>query len=1858
MRTEGKYSQRFPGKYGRFRLLAWILILTLLIPSADLTFARAAEQKQDHLCIHHPEHTRECGYVPSESGVCTHEHDEFCGYIAPDDDTGSGCTHEHDETCGYSAPQEGSPCTHEHDESCGYSAPLEGSACTHQHDGDCGYREAEEEIPCDMGCTQTDGEGEIIHEPGCAWTPEQPGLPCTHEHDESCGYSAPREGSECTHEHDETCGYTPAQEGTPCTHEHDEDCGYTEPEEGNGCTHVHDETCGYLSGEEGHECGYVCDLCVTGWEWNDEEGLLVWNEEEELWGLGLPGTDEENPLTWELLMEMLPPSVEAQTAAGVRSVDLVWNPDDFPESAFEGEYTLTASLSGEYVLTEDAPALEVLAALGEGEMYTPRMKFLNQWSFIGRDGTKLSEDDVLRDSLPDLESKSREEVIQWLKDTVLPQKLQGWVYDSSSSPTQVFDKVGFVFDTTLSDPKYEMTENGKKPVPSSEVYKWGRVGIQWVDEKFPSSFKDGATFTLQAQIPTVVEGDDTYNIYVNSNKPQDYIEKGSDGNPCNKDTQTKPEILSLKVTLRDSNHKVKYLNQWSFIDRDETTLPENHVVTAAMANLKDQTRDEIIKWLKDTVLPMEIRAWTAINDPDGVLSQAGFEVDENQDKPKYETTATDPKLYSGDGYKWGHVRIHWPDQAFPSAFEEGKPFTLQAEIPTVRAGGYTYNVYVNSNKSEDYRDSEGNPSDAEKDTQNKPVILSLSVTIRNIDLVGHTVSAANPGNVTVNLFDYWARTREPSADTDGDLLNKSDSHLHEVGDTGTVGPDPTVYSTKDDWNLGINENHLLLFGDGMIHAGLWNKGAGENCRYGKKYAGMEGIVKNELSPEGYPELNLDMADKILTGGTPARDHKLIKDYNLTGDHNDAYGTRYESDDIQNLSNTVIGTWGKQIGTDTESLQYLFEPADGFCKKAYTDVKGLFQLNNEGYYYYDMRKNFAEFTGQGGNRFILYDAPATTRTDGDQSVGNFFPFNHGEEVFNGMDSQGNLKSSVYCARNAMNHHLGMTVNVDFRQPANGVIHTGTQSQNMTFQFAGDDDVWVFIDDVLVLDLGGIHSELYGTIDFATGRVCIGRAFATKGIPKDPEDPANLVTSTTLRDAYAAAGRETDVSWTGDTFASNTSHTLKMFYLERGNYDSSIALRFNLQPLLYQRIAKVDQNGQPLAGVKFELYPAEREDSDREGNIRCLYTDSADGGKTFYVRPDYTKSLVTLQTDENGSAVFLTSDGSYFNFADRGDRYYVLREAEAPNGYRAQPVDIVLHYDTKTSILSVANRWTTGAYACSVSNVTGPGKINYGELNNGTVQPGSEVVCDREKAQGLVVAVPLLQRKASGSWLALHGSNLSGFYSVPISGSGEDEWRSAALRAALEQARAGNTADWHLDWDEENRRLYGTLHDLPGLASRYQLNDSSGDMHMVYGIISADALKNTGIVGDTAPARYAALRQYLKTHTVEEAFASLFGSFRLLSINQFNRDFRSLIYIPNEQRELRVLKTDPDDAPLAGTRFGLFSDEGCTREAASGVTDANGMLVFSPGGNNTPGQARMVWAGSTNTRYYLKETKAPSGYALNNTVIPIIVGTYSIYADAGDADDGVSVMAGVGRLTQTMRQYAMASDVDITLQDITAFMQAQPGGAFELTGWQDVEDEDTGLVRSMNLHFGRNAEVDYGLHDEDEGKTRKPFFVTDTGFIRARVQQNYDALTGGQYGCAAADVNKDDLGEADLTNLFSLLNIVVVTDQTGTEPPDEDEEDEEKDNDGEDGGEEDEEEEPDASIPPGQPSDGSGRSPAASPVPSATPDDLPARVAAQTPSTGDESLAGLWMLLGGISLAALAVICFTKLRRKKDSGKGES
>lgn len=91
--------------------------------------------------------------------------------------------------------------------------------------------------------------------------------------------------------------------------------------------------------------------------------------------------------------------------------------------------------------------------------------------------------------------------------------------------------------------------------------------------------------------------------------------------------------------------------------------------------------------------------------------------------------------------------------------------------------------------------------------------------------------------------------------------------------------------------------------------------------------------------------------------------------------------------------------------------------------------------------------------------------------------------------------------------------------------------------MVFRFSGDDDIWVFIDDVLVLDLGGTHGAVTGTINFATGKVeqyldWLG-ATTTVGVNSFP---------TTIKACYEAAGKEPNGGLNGDIFADYTKHTL--------------------------------------------------------------------------------------------------------------------------------------------------------------------------------------------------------------------------------------------------------------------------------------------------------------------------------------------------------------------------------------------------------------------------------------------------------------------------------------------------------------------------------------------------------------------------------------------------------------------------------------------------------------------------------------------------------------------------------------------
>ena len=201
------------------------------------------------------------------------------------------------------------------------------------------------------------------------------------------------------------------------------------------------------------------------------------------------------------------------------------------------------------------------------------------------------------------------------------------------------------------------------------------------------------------------------------------------------------------------------------------------------------------------------------------------------------------------------------------------------------------------------------------------------------------------------------------------------------------------------------------------------------------------------------------------------------------------------------------------------------------------------------YSYDSGKDYAVYYNFEKNCF--YESPEhiknETTNDGTAPEDGFYPLNKPGDP-----------------RKAVNMGFGTEFTIPFTLSKDGKIN----GKDITFNFTGDDDVWVFIDDYLVLDMGGAHRMARGTIDFAQKNVTVERAFtpdkSTTAAWKDGATRANQTSTERLK---TFADIKTD---NGNTFAdimANDSkvHTLKMFYMERGMFDSNMSVSFNFSPI---------------------------------------------------------------------------------------------------------------------------------------------------------------------------------------------------------------------------------------------------------------------------------------------------------------------------------------------------------------------------------------------------------------------------------------------------------------------------------------------------------------------------------------------------------------------------------------------------------------------------------------------------------------------------------------------------------------------
>lgn len=380
-----------------------------------------------------------------------------------------------------------------------------------------------------------------------------------------------------------------------------------------------------------------------------------------------------------------------------------------------------------------------------------------------------------------------------------------------------------------------------------------------------------------------------------------------------------------------------------------------------------------------------------------------------------------------------------------------------------------------------------------------------------------------------------------------------------------------------------------------------------------------------------------------------------------------------------------------------SLGYLFSDSAVPGKTVYSVGRGgstgLFQRDSKGYLYYDSLRNAASYDAASG-RFQLYDGivrpwyTGYVQPDGktvfdDRTIafnGNFLPFN---DLTGATEAPRDRSPAAYRLPDGkVDLWFGMSMSFDFYMPADGKIN----GEDMIFQFLGDDDVFVYIDGVLVLDIGGTHGANSGSINFATGDVTHPR----EGVSGAAE--ADDYVTTTLAKKFQTAGMTG--SFNGSTFGDYTKHTLQFFYLERGGNVSYCYLRFNTPTLPNNSLTVAKE----LSGGEQELN---------------RYLTGAMDYRFRVLRPDgslYVPEGTAYQLLENSTAVgsgavgaggyFTLKAGQMAQFTDMltlgGGRYDYLVEETMPDRLTGQyrQVQYTVGSGTGTTVSPTAEEDFTG------------------------------------------------------------------------------------------------------------------------------------------------------------------------------------------------------------------------------------------------------------------------------------------------------------------------------------------------------------------------------------------------------------------------------------------------------------------------------------------------------------------------------------------------------------------------------------
>lgn len=933
----------------------------------------------------------------------------------------------------------------------------------------------------------------------------------------------------------------------------------------------------------------------------------------------------------------------------------------------------------------------------------------------------------------------------------------------------------------------------------------------------------------------------------------------------------------------------------------------------------------------------------------------------------------------------------------------------------------------------------------------KRVLRVLAVPLAACALLFGATSAS--ADQTVPFSNHIVKTVNPT----GTTVNLFDYWVVNGDNDKSVN----INNKNGNDNTGINKGHQLKF----------NGGAGSGIN---KWTGRSGIggfgrlqfVKNTLV-DGYPSIK---------AGT-------YTSYNTSGTYTD------------------------------ESLAYLFNNDSQVNGKAvYNKVQGLFQLK-DGYYVYDSYGsdgsdgNYAVYNST-TNSFDVYDKAGVYKDSvSDANRGQFFPFDSADKVFEERNGQLSPIGITDGTNDRLNHHFGMSMTTEFVQPKEGKT---TDLKDMVFKFSGDDDVWVYIDGVLVGDLGGIHEKATLEINFANGEVKVGHVDGANGTKKEIE-------KTNIKAKFEDAGADT-TNFFGNTFRDSTKHTLSFFYLERGAGASNMSLKFNLTTLPSSEVAKVDQNGEAVNGATFKLYRSDGPDA------------------------DWNKGELVAQgtTKDRGQLILQKSNGSVLSFDEEHNTnhcdYFVLKETDLPEGYRssltssttATPGELHLQYK------QAAASGSGGVVVAPQTTVTtADGKSWTGSrmwLNGGYLAAKETISLDKDTqdnkgnaiSSGTTFAVVLKLTGASedhtseDAWTAVTGNPLNGYKLCSAHG----------IAGAVEAAKSADTSVFDVDTKGD---YVVTVRSLPG-----------------------DIEKYAAMMTDKSKAEYT-VAVY---HTTASSLAgATIDNTSMVQYQTINRQFSTVIHLTNVQNRLFVQKVDDLGKPVNDATFQLYQAKDVTGNSPSTYAIKPGAEPYDTVKANDATYPYEIKGTAcfpldsvnhkplTKGTYYLRESVSPDGYEINNTITKVIVDDSGVYVDAGEKGDGVLSVSGPGSLIASLAQFGSPDSIDNTLTHIKGKLQSAVVDADGNLTWGQKSTAE-GVTPSlendlMHMRYDKTAQgTKTVLRYVEDGGGRNGKLATifaDTGINRMALYQDDDATNG------------TDLGTLQLNHLFTTATGVQYADR---------------------------------------------------------------------------------------------------------------